>query len=219
MNTNSSALIIPPSAQAPPAVTNDIRGLKPPVDLPHSWAWTLWLLAVLLLLALAAWARRFWRGQPSPALVIPVIPPHVRAKHKLQQALSCLSRPKEFCTLVSDTMRLYLEERFEFHAPERTTEEFLFELQDTDLLSPDQKQSLAEFLHSCDLVKFARFEPAETTLHELHASACRLVDETQPEPPNLTPSKSAVPHPVRRSPSESGPKQNEAKSSPETPVT
>jgi hypothetical protein len=83
---------------------------------------------------------------------------------------------------VSDTLRVYLEERFDCHAPDRTTEEFLFELQDAPWLTPDQKQSLGEFLENCDLVKFARFEPTESALRELHDAASRLIDETQYDP-------------------------------------
>ena len=64
--------------------------------------------------------------------------------------------------MVSDTARTYLEERFEFRAPERTTEEFLRELGGTDLLTGEQKESLGGFLESCDLVKFAKYEPRET---------------------------------------------------------
>ncbi len=86
--------------------------------------------------------------------------------------------------MVSDTVRQYLEERFNFHAPERTTEEFLHELKATDLLLPDQKESLGEFLSVCDMVKFARYEPGESELQALHESAVRLVDET--EPPAVT---------------------------------
>src|SRR5439155_18093491 len=111
---------------------------------------------------------------------VPVIPPHVRARQKLEEALALIGQPREFCILVSDTIRFYLEERFDFHAPERTTEEFLYELQGTQLLLPDQKESLGEFLKSCDLVKFARYEPREPELRELHASALRLVEETEP---------------------------------------
>ena len=81
---------------------------------------------------------------------------------------------------MSDTIRWYLEERFDFHAPERTTEEFLYELQGTNLLTPDQKESLGEFLKRCDLVKFARYEPGPPELHDLHDSAMRLVEETEP---------------------------------------
>ena len=94
--------------------------------------------------------------------------------------MALILQPKPFCTMVSDTVRCYLEERFNFRAPERTTEEFLYELSDTNLLAPDQKESLGEFLEECDLVKFAKYEPAETELRNLHNSALRLVEETEP---------------------------------------
>jgi hypothetical protein len=84
---------------------------------------------------------------------------------------------------VSDALRWYLEERFEFRAPERTTEEFLEELRQTDRLLPDQKEVLGDFLRRCDLVKFARYEPARSELLELHGMAVRLVEETEPVAP------------------------------------
>jgi hypothetical protein len=43
-----------------------------------------------------------------------------------------------------------------------------------------QKESLGDFLQRCDLVKFARYEPGEPELRDLHASALRLVEETEP---------------------------------------
>jgi hypothetical protein len=87
--------------------------------------------------------------------------------------------PRAFAIAVSDAVRVYLEERFTLRAPERTTEEFLRDLQKTSALTPQQKASLAAFLEQCDLVKFARFEPPESALRELHESALRLVHETQ----------------------------------------
>ena len=111
---------------------------------------------------------------------MPPVPAHIRAKEALQKALEIIGQPKSFCILVSDTVRLYLEERFNFHAPERTTEEFLRELSATNLLTDDQKESLGRFLESCDLVKFAKYEPGEHELRELHSSAVRLVEETEP---------------------------------------
>ena len=76
-------------------------------------------------------------------------------------------------------LRIYLEERFSLHAPERTTEEFLHELQATELLNDNQKVFLEDFLRRCDLVKFAQHEPTEPELRELLESALRLIDETQ----------------------------------------
>jgi len=110
------------------------------------------------------------------------VPPDVRARNRLREALALIGQPQPFCTLVSDTLRVYLEERFHFHAPDRTTEEFLDELQSSALLALSQKQSLGDFLTRCDLVKFARYEPGEPELRDLHDSALRLVDETAPPP-------------------------------------
>ena len=162
------------------AATNALRDIKPPVVIPSGWAWLWWTLAALTAVAVAIWAWFWWQKRRAEIPTVAVIPPHVRAKARLREALALLHQPREFCTMVSDTVRQYLEERFAFHAPERTTEEFLYELQATDLLTRDQKESLGEFLQQCDLVKFARYEPREPELHALHDAALRLVEETEP---------------------------------------
>ena len=171
-----------PSAASSAAGSNDLHDIKPPVDIPSGWAWVGWLLAALALGAVLLWLWRVWRQRRAQVPPVPVIPPHVRAKQRLEEALALLGQPREFCILVSDTIRQYLEERFDFHAPERTTEEFLYELKGTHILVRDQKESLALFLEKCDLVKFARYEPREAELRDLHAAALRLVEETEPEP-------------------------------------
>ena len=168
------------NATAPLANSSDIRDIAAPIEIADPWAWLWWTLAgiavVLGLIALWKWRKK--RASLVPA--IPPIPPHVRAKLTLQEALTLIAQPKPFVTAVSDAERLYLEERFNFRAPERTTEEFLRELSATELLTKSQKESLSEFLASCDLVKFAKYEPGETELRGLHSSAMRLVEETEP---------------------------------------
>jgi hypothetical protein len=160
--------------------TNDLRDIRPPVVIPSGWAWVWWTLAVLAIAALLFWAWRRWKKKRALVPAVPVIPPHVRAKQKLEEALAIIGQPKPFCILVSDTVRIYLEERFNFRAPERTTEEFLYELKGTELLATGQKDSLGEFLTRCDLVKFAKYEPGEPELRDMHGSAVRLVEETEP---------------------------------------
>jgi hypothetical protein len=182
MNTNALIITNAPSAAQAMSAATDIRAIKPPIFIPNYWLW-LWLaLAVIILVAAAVTAFLLWRRKAAQQPPIPVVPPHVRARQKLQEALAMISQPRPFCILVSDTVRLYLEERFDFHAPERTTEEFLHELKATDLLLPDQKQSLGEFLSVCDMVKFARYEPGPPELQSLYDSAVRLIDETEPRP-------------------------------------
>src|SRR5262245_11700215 len=120
MKTNSSALIVPPPAQTAQAgtETNDIRALKGPVKVPTDWEGYWWLLAFLLAgIALLIW-RRFLRRLQQRLFAKPPplpIPPHVRARQRLQAALARISDPRWFCFEVSETLRLYLEERFNLH--------------------------------------------------------------------------------------------------------
>ena len=182
--TNPAPVLVRPPTP-PVANTNDLRPLKPPVEIPSGWEWLWWTLAVLALAAALLLLWRWWRRKLAAAPIVPVIPPHVRARQRLEQALQLIADPRLFCIAVSDALRVYLEERFELRAPERTTEEFLVDLQSATHLNEAQKRSLADFLERCDLVKFARFEPTELALRELQESALRLVDETRFESAGL----------------------------------
>ena len=173
---------------------SELRDIKGPIAIPNDWQWLWATLGVIAALAIIYYLWRWWLEKRLEAPVIPQVPAHVRARQKLAGALELIAQPKPFCIAVSDVTRLYLEERFNFHAPERTTEEFLRELAGTNLLTPDQKDSLGRFLESCDLVKFARYEPGEAELRALHESAVRLIDETEPRPqadPAAAPEKPA----------------------------
>ena len=175
MITNATAQGVVPAA-------NDIRDIKPPIEIPNGWEW-LWVTLGILAGAAVLFALwKWWQKRRAQIAFVPPVPAHIRAKQKLEEALTLISQPKPFVIAVSDTARTYLEERFEFRAPERTTEEFLRELGGTDLLTGEQKESLGGFLESCDLVKFAKYEPREPELRELHGSAVRLVEETEPQP-------------------------------------
>lgn len=171
-------MITNPTAQA----ADDIRDIKPPIEISGGYAWVPAALAIIVAALAAYFFWRWWRNRKTNIVLPPPVPAHVRAKQKLEQALALIAQPKPFVIAVSDTARAYLEERFNFRAPERTTEEFLRELAGTKLLLPEQKESLGGFLASCDLVKFAKYEPGEKELRELHGSALRLVEETEPQP-------------------------------------
>jgi hypothetical protein len=181
MNTNS-ALVIPSQSSATNAAAElTLRDIKAPVDIPNPWLWLWWSLGVLVFALTIYFFWRWWNSNQAAKKIERIIPPHERARKKLEAALRIISEPEQFTVVVADTIRVYLEERFSFRAPERTTEEFLHELQNTEHLTPDQKQSLGEFLSRCDLVKFARYQPTEIELRELHAAANRLIDETEPK--------------------------------------
>jgi hypothetical protein len=73
---------------------------------------------------------------------------------------------KFFHLRISDILRRYIENRFGLKAPERTTEEFLVELSQSEttanVLLRSHKNLLTDFLTQCDLVKFAKHEPSIT---------------------------------------------------------
>jgi hypothetical protein len=168
-------------------VAEDIRDIKPPIEIADGYTWLWWALTTAALLVAVFLLWRWWKNQKTNIVLPPPVPAHIRAKQKLEQALALIAQPKPFVIAVSDAERAYLEERFNFHAPERTTEEFLRELAGTRLLLPEQKESLGNFLAGCDLVKFAKYEPGENELRELHSSAVRLVEETEPQPEPAAP--------------------------------
>jgi hypothetical protein len=202
----NTALIVPAQTTASnnPAAGPAFQDVpKPLIYIPNGWAWVIGIsLALAFLAALYLVWRWWWRKQAVLAVPSPV-PAHVRARRKLEQALAMISEPKPFSILVSDAIREYLEARFSFHAPDRTTEEFLHELQGTQLLSLDQKKSLGDFLAGCDLIKFAQYEPSEMELRGLYDAALHLVNETEPR---IVPESGPPPAPVHPPPPISQPR-------------
>jgi hypothetical protein len=138
----------------------DIEGV---VDMPKpvSFAW-LWAL-IIAVVATAAGLWLYLRRKKVKELVRIFKPAHELAYERLRmlvnEDLISAGRIKEFYERISDILRHYIEHRFSLRAPERTTEEFLAELTNTDVLPAAEKQRLSEFLQHCDLVKFAKYNP------------------------------------------------------------
>jgi hypothetical protein len=168
------------------AEATDILDIRPPVLIPNYWLWVWVALGALGVLAVAVFfiRRALRRHQEVPR--VPPVPAHVRARQRLEEALQLIGDPKPFVIAVSDTLRAYLEEALELRAPERTTEEFLVDLQGSSQMSDTQKDQLADFLGQSDLVKFAKHEPEEHELRALHSAALELVAQTEPAPDSLT---------------------------------
>ncbi len=90
-------------------------------------------------------------------------------------------KTKAYYIELSDIMRRYLENRFNIRAPEMTTEEFLIKVKEDSVLSLEHKGLLRDFLLNCDLVKFAKYQPAEQEAGLSFASAKKLIDQTKEE--------------------------------------
>jgi hypothetical protein len=182
-SNRSGALVVPtPAAQGTNQIDATLHDIKAPVEIPDYVLYLGIALGILIAALIGFLLWKFWLKKKFEPVVVPPLPPHVRAKRKLREANALLNEPTKFTVFVSDTIRVYLEEQFNFRAPERTTEEFLHELGSTRLLSDSQKKSLGDFLTRCDLIKFAKYDPTKPELEDLLQSAISLVEETEPKP-------------------------------------
>ncbi len=141
-------------------VINDIEGV---VEMPQKASlWWVWVLGGVGLTALPIgwWLLRRNRVRELVKIFRPAHEvAYARLRALVAQNLVEAGRIKEFYERVSGILRHYIEDRFDLHAPERTTDEFLAELGRTDVLAEPDKAVLGEFLTHCDLVKFAKHAP------------------------------------------------------------
>ncbi|MFK8039381.1 MAG: hypothetical protein AB8B74_13895 [Crocinitomicaceae bacterium] len=122
-----------------------------------------WIVIFILILAIGFLAYKYAK-KPKPEVIVevPKVPAHITALSILKE----LSKNKAwenddkkvYYSSVTDTVRKYLEERFEILAMEETTVEIIKDLKYSDILSKD-KFFLQEILQQADMVKFAKFKP------------------------------------------------------------
>jgi len=159
-----------PSAAADPASADDIRDIRGPKHYLAPWIIPA-VVAVVLLLALAAFAAWRWTRRRRPARTLQ---PFEIALQRLEE-LRPLMHPasvREFSIAISDVVRRYIEEAFQVIATQRTTEEFLHDLLASAHPSlAAHRRLLAEFLNRCDLAKFAGVSFSQQDLESLHQSA------------------------------------------------
>lgn len=153
---------LPPEAEKEGANLMDVR---PPEEVPVRT----WRLLYALLGALAAgllgWAlyKYFTRPKPiAPAALAPREPLDVRAMKALDalaaENLPSQQRFKEFYFRLSEIVRGYLGERYEFEALESTTPELLSALRSRHTPGLPM-EDLAAFAHHSDFVRYAKAVP------------------------------------------------------------
>ncbi len=161
----------------------EIKDISGPVDFPvNKWVY-ITIGGVLLLLVLSVFTFVLFKRKKKRATVAPPRPAHEIAR----EALKALKRKdyikqekiEPYYVELSDVVRHYLENRFHLKAPEMTTEEFLNTVKDDKTLSYEHKSLLKDFLSQCDLVKFARYRPAENETDMVYESAERLIEQTK----------------------------------------
>ncbi len=169
-----------PSAYAASAATapsEDIRDIRGPKSVFPSW-----LLAALLAVAalLVAGIYAAWRWQRRRQLPRPLTPLEITLQRlEATRALMHPSTVREFSIAISDIVRGHIEFAFDVTATQRTTEEFLHDLLGSSQASlAAHRKLLEEFLHRCDVAKFAGVSLSQQIMERLYESAHRFVIET-----------------------------------------
>ena len=176
---------LPPDAQTSGENLLDIR---PPLEVPvRTWR-LLYALAALVAVALAAWAFVRYVNRPKPVVAAPAKPAaplHLRTLSALdnlaRENLPAQRRVTEFWFRLSEIMRGYLGERFQFDARESTTPELLDALRSRSTPGLPFRE-LSDFAHQSD---FARYAKAEVTPDDCKVAlelAYRIVHGTTAQP-------------------------------------
>lgn len=198
----TSDLSTDPSSD-PTTISEDGAGgdlwAPPPRDLPARWnplllgALAVWLLAAV---GLSVWWLRRGRERPTDHTDGVPLPAHVLALRELAR-LRGLPRASEaeveaLYVGVSHVLRQYFERRFGLRAPERTTEEFLPEVESRALLDSTRQALLREFLQACDLVKFAGSRPLDESHERMLSIAVQIVETTREDGATATSGSAAA---------------------------
>jgi hypothetical protein len=160
-----------------------IADIEDVVEMPKEVSyWWIWVIGpICLITAIGTW---FYLRRKRHAKLIRIFKPaheiaYERLRVLVKDDLITAGEIKEFYERISNILRHYIEHRFELRAPERTTEEFLIELQWTDVLSAPDKETIGEFLRHCDLVKFAKYNPTNEQIQQTFDLVKDFIEKTK----------------------------------------
>ncbi len=163
----------------------------PPKDVqdnPFLWAeWSplFWMGIVLMLLVLSFGYLVLRLKQNKPIVtrirVVKKIPAHQKALTEIDRLkaehFDTADEQKQYYTLLTDTLRKYIRERFGFNAMEMTSSEILEQLQSVgDEAKIDE---LRELFNTADLVKFAKYSSMLNEKDMNLVNAINFIDQTK----------------------------------------
>jgi len=167
----------------------DIKDIKAPVGIKISYKKIIiWVTGILILiLAISIGIPLYLRHRQIKPSSIHLLPAHIIALRDLEKArqmpLETEWQIKAYYTSVSSVIRHYIENRFNFHALEQTTEEFLANLALTTgiehVLSKAHKRLLRDFLKNTDMVKFAKYGPTKEEIENVYSTGKGFIEETK----------------------------------------
>ncbi|MCH7536089.1 MAG: hypothetical protein IH948_10195 [Bacteroidetes bacterium] len=174
----------------------DIRDIKPIIDVPITWMEilkrlkglliriSLGLLAIAILIISWLYFRKKFRGDQAPIeVIIPTVAPEVTALaelHKLKESKSWLEKTmKPYFSDLTNILRVYIEGIFHINAMEMTTDEIL-SCFDRIHINEESKTKLTYLLKLADGVKFAKQKPLVNECEICLDNAFDFVNDTKP---------------------------------------
>ena len=173
----------------------DIHDIAGPIDV-RIWPWL--LAAALAAIGLLAWAWRSWKRRVPGQAAAGATPPDPRTYDEIAldelRALAGIDLPlKEYYDRISEILRLYLERRYELPALRMTSGDLHRRLRETQA-SVEARGMTRTLLERCDLVKFARYLPADDDRRKDVNSAGHIVVLTRvPKPEPVPPASGGAP--------------------------
>lgn len=165
--------------------------IKGPESVPYTFAellpWILIVLAVIIGIVIIVWyIRNRKKGKPLFARKSkPKLPPYEQAIKQLEELrLSKVwqaGKLKEYYTGITDIMREYFTDRYQFEAWEMTTDEIVDELKDKKI-NEQAMSKVKSTLELADLVKFAKAQPTAVENDTALNYCVDFVNETRPIP-------------------------------------
>ncbi len=144
-----------------------------------------WILLLAALVAVVILTVHFALKRKKTGMVFgkpdPKDPPHIVALRSLDrirgEKLWQKGNQKQYYTEITDTLRVYIEQRFGIKTIERTSNEILVDLSVKDLALSDY-EALKELFGTADLVKFAKYSATEAENENAVPVAVRFVNDT-----------------------------------------
>ena len=157
--------------------------LAPLHDIVGPWAVRSWSASFILGIAVAviaaglvlAWVFLRARHQSPPPL------PREVAQRALDALRAANVPPYEASVRVSDILRRFIHDEYGLDAINKTSMEFLNELQPSMVFSENERVALAGFLEAADLIKFARAHATTQDTEQLFATAEQLINTKKEE--------------------------------------
>jgi len=165
-----------------------IKDIKMPYAAPISFAEMLpWagggIGAILIILLLVYIIRKIRRKEPIIKWNRPKEPAHLIALRDLNKIklkkLWQKDKVKEYYTELTDIIRKYLWNRYSIRTMERTSDEILASLKNSEFKDVDLYNLLKDILKKSDLVKFAKFKPLADENVQCLDDAFEFVDKTK----------------------------------------